>query len=87
MAQLVKNPPEMRKTLVQSLRWEDPLEEEMLLTPVFWPGEFHGLYSTWGHEESETTERLSFIHSFIHGLLRIIVELHVTSGLDIEVGK
>ena len=29
------------------------------LTPVFWPGEFHGLYSPWGHKESDTTERLS----------------------------
>ena len=28
-------------------------------TPVFWPGEFHGLYGPWGHKESDTTERLS----------------------------
>jgi len=27
--------------------------------PVFWPGEFHGLYSPWGCKESDTTERLS----------------------------
>ena len=27
MAQLVKNPPAMRDTWVQSLDWEDPLEE------------------------------------------------------------
>ena len=26
---------------------------------VFWPGEFHGLYSPWGHEESDRTEWLS----------------------------
>ena len=31
----------------------------MLSTPVFWPGEFHGLYSLWGRKESDTTERLS----------------------------
>ena len=24
--------------------------------PVFWPGEFHGLYSPWGHKDSDTTE-------------------------------
>ena len=24
--------------------------------PVFWAGEFHGLYSPWGHKESDTTE-------------------------------
>ena len=25
-------------------------------TPVFWPGEFHRLYSTWGCKESDMTE-------------------------------
>ena len=30
-----------------------------LPTPVFWPGEFHGLYSPWGHTVSDMTERLS----------------------------
>ena len=29
VAQLVKNPPAMRETWVQSLSWEDPLEEGM----------------------------------------------------------
>ena len=29
MAQLVKNPPAMQETWVQSLGWEDPLEEGM----------------------------------------------------------
>ena len=29
-----------------------------LTTPVFWPGEFHGLYSPWGRKESDTTEWL-----------------------------
>ena len=28
-------------------------------TPVFWPGEFHGLRSAWGRKESDTTERLA----------------------------
>ena len=35
---------------------------EWLPTPVFWPGEFHGLYSLWGCNESDTTEWLSHIH-------------------------
>ena len=30
-----------------------------LPTPVFWPGEFHGLCSLWGRKESVTTERIS----------------------------
>ena len=28
---------------------------EWLPTPVFWPGELHGLYSPWGHKEPDTT--------------------------------
>ena len=45
MAQLVKNLPAMWKTWVQSLGWEDPWRRERLPTAIFWPGEFHGLYS------------------------------------------
>ena len=36
-----------------------PWRRERLLTPVFWPGEFHGLYSPWGRKESDTTEACS----------------------------
>ena len=32
-----------------------------LLTPVFWPGEFHRLYSPWGRKESDKTEQLSLL--------------------------
>ena len=28
-----------------------PWRRERLFTPVFWPGEFHGLYSPWGCKE------------------------------------
>ena len=45
MAQLVKNLPAMQDTWVRSLGWEDPLDKGKASTPVFWPGEFHGLYS------------------------------------------
>ena len=45
-------------TWVRSLGWEESLEKEKLPTPVFWPGEFHGLCSTLGRKESDTTERL-----------------------------
>ena len=37
---------------------------ERLPTPVFWPGEFHGLYSPCGHKESDTTEQLSLHFTF-----------------------
>ena len=59
VAQLVKNLPAMRETWVQSLGWEDPLEKgKAIPTPIFWPGEFLGLYSPWGHKESDMTEWL-----------------------------
>ena len=61
VAQLVKNPPAMHETWVQFLGWEDHLEKERLLTPVFWPGEFHRLYSPWGRKESDKTEQLSLL--------------------------
>ena len=33
-----------------------PWRKERLPTPVFWPGEFHGLCSPWGHKELDMTE-------------------------------
>ena len=49
----------MQEIPVQFLGWEDPLEKGTDTTPVFWPGEFHGLYSPWGHKESDMTQQLS----------------------------
>ena len=49
----------MWETCVPSLGQEDPLEKGRLPTPVFWPGEFLGLYSPWIRKELDTTERLS----------------------------
>ena len=40
-----------------------PWRRERLPIPVFWPGEFHGLYSPWGCKESDTTEQLSLSSS------------------------
>ena len=33
-----------------------PGEWDRLPTPVFSPGELYGLYSSWGHKESDTTK-------------------------------
>ena len=56
LAHMVKNPPAMWETWVQSLGGEDPLEKGKATQSSFWPGEFHGLYSPWGRKESDTTE-------------------------------
>ena len=37
----------------------------MLPTPVFLPGEFHGLYSQWIHKELDTTEGNDVEHLFM----------------------
>ena len=55
VAQLVKNLLAMWETRVGKILGR----KERLPTPVFWPGEFHGLYSPWSCKESAMTERLS----------------------------
>ena len=62
--QLVKTPPAMQETWVQSLSWEDPLEKgtsthfSILAWRIPWT-----VYSPWGHKELETTEGLSLSQS------------------------
>ena len=41
-----------------------PWRRERLPTPVYWSGQFHELYSSWGCKESDMTERLSHTHTF-----------------------
>ena len=62
VAQLVKNPPAMRSPGFDPWVGKVPWRREWLPTSVFWPGEFHGLYSPRGRKESDTTERLSLSH-------------------------
>ena len=62
VAQLVKNPPAMWETGFDPWVVKIPQRRERLSTLVFWPGEFHGLYSPWGCKESVTTEQLSLTH-------------------------
>ena len=59
VAQLVENPPAMQETWFNTWVGKNPWRRESLPTPVFWPGEFHGLYSPWGCKESDMTEQLS----------------------------
>ena len=61
VAQLVKNLPAMQETWVQSLGGKVPWRQGRLPTPVFWPKEFHGLYSPRDRKESDTTEQLSLL--------------------------
>ena len=56
VAQMVKNLPSMWETWVQFLGWEDSPEKEKATHSNILAGEFNGLYSPWGHKESDTTE-------------------------------
>ena len=70
VAQLVKNPPAMQETWVQSLGWKIPWRREQLPTPVLSPGKLHEQrnlagYSPWGFKESNTTEQLSLSNGIL----------------------
>ena len=64
VAPMVKNPPAIWDSWVQSLGWEDPLEKEMathssiLAWSIPWTEEPGGLQST-GCQESDMTEQLT----------------------------
>ena len=60
MAQTVKNLPAVQERpgfnpWVGKICWR----RKQLTTPIFWPGEFHGLYGPGGCKESDTTEWLN----------------------------
>ena len=64
VVQMVKNLPAKQETRVRSLSQEDPLEKEMVPTPVFLPGKSHGQrslpdYSPWGHKQLDMIDSLS----------------------------
>ena len=61
---MVKNLPAVWETQVQSWVEKTPRRRVWQPTPVFLPGEFHGLkslmgYSPWDCKESDTIDRLS----------------------------
>ena len=61
---MVKNPPAMQETWVQSLGSEDPLKEEIAIHSSIIAWSPHGQrslagYSSWDHKESYMTEQLT----------------------------
>ena len=66
MAQIVKSPPSVQETQVQSLGQEDLLEKEMATRSSILAGKSHGQrslvgYSPWGHKELDMTELLTLL--------------------------
>ena len=71
VAQMIKNPPTMQDTWVQSLGWEDPLEEGMATYShiLAWriPMDREVWWATvFVISESDTTERLSTAHVYFY---------------------
>ena len=68
VTRLVKNPPAMQETWVQTSPWAGKISwrRERLPTPVSWPGEFHGLYSPWGSQRVRH-DRVTFTFHFLDG--------------------
>ena len=65
VAQLIKNFPQCGRSGFNPWVGKIPRKRERLPTPVFWPGECHGLYSPWSCKESDITERSSLsLHAF-----------------------
>ena len=56
VVQMVKSPPAMQETTVESLGQEDPLEKGMATHSSILAWRTHALYSPWGRRESDTTE-------------------------------
>ena len=67
---MVKNLPANAGNIREFNPWvrKIPWRKELLPTPVFWPGKFHGLDSPWSHKESDKTERLSLSLSWQYRL-------------------
>ena len=85
IAQLVKNPPAMQETWVQSLGWKIPWRRESLPTPVFWSGEFHGLYNPWGPKELDTIECFHFHESINHKKVELTILIHPKDIITLNV--
>ena len=77
VSHLVKNLPAMQEASFNLWVRKIPWRRERLPTPVFWPGEFHGLHRPWCGKESDTSEQLSFQN------IRCFFQCHVIKGKTI----
>ena len=95
VAQMVKNPPAMRKTWVRPLGWEVPLEKEMATDSSFlawripWTAELVS-HSPWDHKEWVATEHTHpkvSVGEAVWGTLRLDRELCILTVLGISMRR
>ena len=75
VTQMIKNPPAVQETWVQSLGQDNPCRRKWQPTPVFLPGKSHGQrsqagYGPWGHKRVRhniATKRLRvYMYTFVY---------------------
>ena len=62
-----------------------PWRRERLPTPVFWPEEFHGLYSSWDPKESDRTEQRSLSLSFYYAAVEKVLNRITLNYSELDV--
>ena len=60
-------------------------KREWLPTPVFWPGEFHRLYSSCGRKQLDMTEWLSLSLSYVCVCVYIYIHTHTHTHTHIYI--
>ena len=81
VAQMIENPPEMQQTWVWPLDWEDFPETGKATHSRILASRILGIYSPWGHKESNMTEQLSLTSShnyYIHHFFKLIYDKQKT---------
>ena len=91
MARLVKNPPAIQETWVQSLGWEDPLEEGSHSSILAW--RIPWTVQSTGRKESDTTERLTLpaktkavppLPTRLHHALYLLTRFNLNTQLSLQ---
>ena len=77
---MVKNPPVMQETLVQSMDQEDPLKEGMAThsSILDWKIPWTEGYSPWGHKELDRTEVTE--HSHMRVMFCLFLTFYIVLG-------
>ena len=83
IAQLVRICLQCRRRRFYSWFGKIPWRREGPPTPVFWPGEFHGLYSPWGYKELDAT----FTFIYVLNKINSLEELNVPRVIYIDLDK